>query len=81
MLAKCLQQDLASEHALPITDEFRIKNRVWCKYCLNFYNGGIARFKEHLAGLRKDCVPCTQVRDHVKEHMSALIAEKEKEEG
>lgn len=62
------RKDAAWEHALPI------KNRVGCKYCLNFYNGGITRFKKHLAGQRRDCVPCTQVPDHVKEQMCALLA-------
>lgn len=56
------------------------KNRVGCKYCLNFFNGGITRLKKHMLGIKKDCVSCTQVPDHVKEKMLALIAENEKKE-
>lgn len=45
---------------------------------MNFFNGGITRFKKHLAGIKKDSVCCRQVPDHVKEQMLTLIAENEK---
>nr|CAD1831681.1 unnamed protein product [Ananas comosus var. bracteatus] len=42
-------QDPGWEHAYPPIEKDR--TRVKCKYCQNEYNGGISRFKRHLAGI------------------------------
>jgi hypothetical protein len=40
------RKDPAWEHALPLTGK-ETKNQVGCKYCKNYFNGGITRFKKH----------------------------------
>nr|CAD1830358.1 unnamed protein product [Ananas comosus var. bracteatus] len=43
-------QDPGWEHAYPPIEKDR--TQVKCKYCQNEYNGGMSRFKRHLAGIR-----------------------------
>ncbi|XP_020113282.1 uncharacterized protein LOC109727555 [Ananas comosus] len=67
-------QDPGWEHAYPPIEKDR--TQVKCKYCQNEYNGGMSRFKRHLAGIRGDVAPCAQVPEKVKEEMSKLIGVK-----
>ncbi|XP_034592935.1 uncharacterized protein [Setaria viridis] len=66
------KKDPAWEHALPLTGK-EIKNQVGCKYCKNYFNGGITRFKKHLAGVKGQSISCKQVPENVKEKIKAML--------
>jgi hypothetical protein len=66
------RKDPAWEHALPLTGK-ETKNQVGCKYCKNYFNGGITRFKKHLAGIKGQSISCTQVPEDVREKIKAML--------
>ncbi|KAH1193083.1 hypothetical protein GmHk_19G054192 [Glycine max] len=49
--------------------------KVKCNYCSKINNGGIFRFKHHLAGTRWDSEPCASLPEEVKMLMMKVIAE------
>ena len=48
-------------------------NKVRCIYCKQVLSGGITRLKQHLAGVKGNCVPCYQVPADVKEKVIAIL--------
>ncbi|XP_020266105.1 uncharacterized protein LOC109841555 [Asparagus officinalis] len=48
-------------------------SKVKCKYYTQILNGGISRFKQHLAGKRGNCAPCVKVPDDVKAKVSKIL--------
>lgn len=48
-------------------------NKVRCKYCKQVLHGGITRLKQHLVGIKGNCVQCAQVPDVVKEKVKAIL--------
>lgn len=51
--------------------------KVECNYCHKVINGGIFRFKHHLAGSNKDVLACTHVNEEVKLQMMNIVVEME----
>lgn len=49
-------------------------NRIKCNYCLNVYNGGISRFKQHLGWIKGNVAACTKVPEDVKEKAQKTIS-------
>ena len=47
--------------------------KVQCKYCQKIINGGIFRFKQHLACARKDVEPCQQVPENVRQMILGVL--------
>lgn len=58
------------EHGYDVVGNSR---KVKCKYCDKIVNGGIFRFKHHLACTRRDAEPCISVPDDVKKKMLSLV--------
>ncbi|KAG5001392.1 hypothetical protein JHK87_022464 [Glycine soja] len=48
---------------------------VKCNYCSKINNGGIFRFKHHLAGTKWDSEPCASVPEEVKMLMMKIVVE------
>ncbi|XP_020255970.1 uncharacterized protein LOC109832900 [Asparagus officinalis] len=48
-------------------------SKVKCKYCTQILNGGISRFKQHLAEKRGNCASCVKVPDDVKAKVSKIL--------
>ncbi|KAG6519356.1 hypothetical protein ZIOFF_022849 [Zingiber officinale] len=58
------------EHGYDVVGNSR---KVKCKYCDKIVNGGIFRFKHHLACTRRDAEACISVPDDVKKKMLSLV--------
>jgi len=58
-----------------VTDVLGNGKKVKCNYCSKINNGGIFRFKHHLAGTRWDSKPCALVPEEVKMLMMKVVAE------
>jgi len=52
--------------------------QVKCKFCSHTCWGAIIRMKQHLAGTKKDVIPCCSVPDDVKEIFVKMLKGKEK---
>ena len=48
-------------------------NKVRCLYCKQVLSGGITHLKQHLAGVKGNCVPCYQVPTDVKEKVITML--------
>ncbi|KAH1229264.1 hypothetical protein GmHk_10G029055 [Glycine max] len=57
------------------TDVLGNGKKVKCNYCSKINNGGIFKFKHHLAGTRWDSEPCASVPEEVKMLMMNVVAE------
>jgi len=57
------------------TDVLGNGKKVRCNYCSKTFNGGIFRFKHHIAGTRYDSEPCVSVPKEVKVVMMKVVAE------
>jgi len=62
--------DVEWQHGIDIDKNSR---KVQCKYCQKIINGGIFRFKQHLACTRKDVEPCQQVPENVKQMILGVL--------
>jgi hypothetical protein len=62
--------DVEWQHGIDIDKNSR---KVQCKYCQKIINGGIFRFKQHLACTRKDVKPCQQVPENVKQMILGVL--------
>ena len=57
------------------TDASGNGKKVKCNYCSKIFNGGIFRFKHHLAGTRYDSEPCVSVPEEIKVLMLKVVSE------
>jgi hypothetical protein len=62
--------DVGWQHGIGIDKNFR---KVHCKYCQKIISGGIFRFKQHLACIRKDVEPYQQVPENVKQMILGVL--------
>jgi len=49
--------------------------KVKCNYCSKINNGGILRFKHHLAGTRYDSEPCVSVPEEIRALMMKVVSD------
>nr|XP_007132560.1 hypothetical protein PHAVU_011G105000g [Phaseolus vulgaris]ESW04554.1 hypothetical protein PHAVU_011G105000g [Phaseolus vulgaris] len=52
-----------------------MEKKVKCNYCSKIFNGGIFRFKHHLAGTRYDSEPCVSIPEEIKDLMLKVVSE------
>ena len=64
--------DIGWKHGIDVLGNGK---KVKCNYCSKINNGGIFRFKHHLAGTRWDSEPCASVPEEVKMLMMKVVAE------
>jgi hypothetical protein len=62
--------DVGWQHGIDVDKNSR---KVLCKYCQKIISGGIFRFKQHLACIRKDVEPCQQVPENVKQMILGVL--------
>ncbi|XP_020241521.1 uncharacterized protein LOC109819937 isoform X2 [Asparagus officinalis] len=55
--------------------------KVRCKFCGQSMCGGISRFKQHLAGIKGNCLPCEKVPEDVKKKVNEIIDSAKKNKG
>ncbi|XP_020272128.1 uncharacterized protein LOC109847304 [Asparagus officinalis] len=55
--------------------------KVRCKFCGQSMCGGISRFKQHLAGIKGNCLPCEKVLGDVKKKVNKIIDSAKKNKG
>ena len=64
-------KDSAWEYAFSPSEKH--PNNVGCNFCKSIFSGGITRMKQHLAGLRGQVTPCTQVPQDVRDTMKTIL--------
>ncbi|XP_057740493.1 uncharacterized protein LOC130957661 [Arachis stenosperma] len=57
------RSDIGWKHGIDVQGNGK---KVKCNYCSKTINGGIYRFKHHLAGTKEDSKPCASVSEEVK---------------
>ncbi|XP_027340931.1 uncharacterized protein LOC113854230 [Abrus precatorius] len=68
-----VRRDVGWTHGVSVDGDSR---KIKCKYCEKEITGGVYRFKHHLAGIKKDVVPCIFVPDDVKKQMWDVVTSK-----
>nr|GFA81389.1 zf-BED domain-containing protein [Tanacetum cinerariifolium] len=64
--------DAAWEHAIDLG-----QRKVKCKFCSCEFNGGIYRFKHHLARTHKDALACLMVPEDIKVKFQKVVEQME----